>query len=262
MKKTLAVLTALTLGVAALVGCTKTTVDKANETTTAALPHEGETAADKDGSVYAVGETVTDKDGNKKVAQPVLGADGELLGIELLTPEEISSRRALEQAESSYTGQTNREKITTVHTRGTSPNRLTSRPTLAPTEKQSVYMPETLPSYYVPETTVAPKSVKVSYPGVLTYTENGTAVQLQIDRYRIESLEEGAVIKLTVHPLTALREPLIALIGYNCYDADGKKLNKEPLFARGALNPDGSATEAIAALSGQTARVEFFNASA
>ncbi|HBL41335.1 MAG TPA: hypothetical protein DDY98_07140 [Ruminococcaceae bacterium] len=261
MKKILAVLSALILGVAALVGCTKSTVDKTNEASTAA-PHMGETAKAEDGTVYAVGETVTNKDGKTQVAQPIVNANGELVGVELLTPEEISSRQALEQAEASYTGQTNREKITTVRERGTSPNRLTSRPTLAPTEKQSAYMPETLPSYYVPETTVAPSKVKISYPGVLTYTENGTAVQLQIDSYKIESLENGAVVTLTIHPLTALREPMVALIGYNCYDADGKKLNEETLYARGALNPEGTATEAFAALTGQTVKVEFFNAAA
>ncbi len=256
MKKKLALLAALALGICALVGCTKSTVDPQSRT---ALPHQGETASAEDGSVYAVGETVTAKNGETQVAQPVTDKNGSLVGVTLMTPEQASSIRAREEAEASYTGRTNRERITTKAQRGTSPNRLTTRPTLPETEPKSIRLPETLPSYDVPETTVAPETIKVSYPGTLSYAENGVMVKYMIDKYEASTVNDSAaVITLTVHPLTNLSEPAIVRIGYNCYDAAGSRLNEKTLYAPAVLNPDGTATTAYAPVSPSAVRVEFF----
>ena len=293
MKRTLVMLLALAFGAFALVSCTKATVTdptgtkantdtiaetiaetvtdengqtqggtKAEKTTAFAPAHLGETAAAEDGSIYAVGETVTAKSGEKRIAQPVTNPAGELVGVTLMTPEAVSEeqskQQALARAEASHTGRTNRQRITTTVVRGTSPNRLTSRPTLPETEPRSVKLPETLPSYYVPETTVAPEQVKVSYPGTLSYTENGVTTKFQIDKYETSFISEGAAVTLTVHPLSALREPVIVQIGYNCYDAEGNKLNKETIYTPAALNPNGAATQTVAPLPETAVRVEFF----
>ena len=299
MKKTFALLLALSLGAFVLVSCTKASVTEpietkasmeattdangqtaaetkagtktgsktgtgagAERTTAFPTPHLGETAKAEDGSVYAVGETVTAGNGEKRVAQPVTNPAGELVGVTLLTPEAISEQQsqaqAIAQAEAAYTGHTNRQRVTTTVVRGTSPNRLTTRPTLAETEPRSANLPETLPSYYVPETTVAPERVKVSYPGTLNYTENGVTTKYQIDRYEASIVSDSSAVTLTVHPLSPLSEATIVRIGYNCYDAQGKKLNPETLYTPAALNPNGSATNAIAPLPENTVRVEFF----
>jgi hypothetical protein len=277
MKKTLSLLLTLALGVCVLVSCTKATVTDPVETqanteansqtiaerTTAFTPaHLGETAAAEDGSVYAVGETVTAKNGEKRVAQPVTNPAGELVGVTLMTPEAVSEQQsqaqAAAQAEASYTGRTNRQRVTTTVVRGTSPNRLTTRPTLPETEARSVKLPETLPSYYVPETTVAPEQVKVSYPGTLSYTENGVTTKYQIDQYEVSFAGDGAAVTLTVHPLNSLSQAVIVRIGYNCYDAEGNQINKETIYTPAALNPNGSATSAVAPLPDTAVRVEFF----
>lgn len=262
MKKNLALLAALALGICALVGCTKAIVNPEPEET---LPHQGETAKAEDGSFYAVGETVTAANGDTQVAQPVTNVNGELVGVTLMTPEEVvslqveqeeesASRKALEEAEVSYTGRTNRQRITTTVVRATSPNHLTSRPTLPETEPRSA----ALSSHVAVETTVSPKKVKVSYPGTLSYTENGVTVKYQIEKYEASVMGEGAAVTLTVRPLSALREPVIVQIGYNCYDAAGNKLNEKTITVPAALNPNGSSTEAVAPLPGAAVRVEFF----
>ncbi len=262
MKKKLAFLAALAVAVGALVGCTKATVEPKPT-----LPHQGETATAEDGSVYAVGETVTAQNGDTQVAQPVTDQAGELVGVTFMTPEDAASREA--EAETvtetktetetttAYTGHTNREHITTVVIRSTSPNRLTTRPTPPETEPKTVKLPESLSTNRPVGTTVAPKKVKVSYPGVLSFTANGETVKYQIDKYEASFVNDNAALTLTVRPLTALREPVIVQLGYDCYDADGVKLNKETMRAPAALNPDGSVTTALAPLPLTAARVEF-----
>ena len=252
MKKKLLLPAALTLGVCALVGCTKAAVNPQPEGT---LPHQGETAAAQDGSVYAVGETVTAQNGDTQVAQPVTNAQGELVGVTLMTPEDVLSRKAMEELEASYTGVTNRERITTAAVRSTSPNRLTTRPAPSETEPRSVQ----LPSFAVPRTTVAPEKVKVSCPDTLAYTKNGVTVKVQVDNCEASLIGSGAAVTLTVRPLSALSEPVIVQLSYNCYDAEGGKLNQKPLHAPAALNPSGAATQAVAPLPDAAARVEFFS---
>ena len=251
MKKNLALLAALALGICALVGCTKAIVNPEPEET---LPHQGETAKAEDGSVYAVGETVAAANGDTQVAQPVTNAGGELIGVILLTPEEAASKQAMEEAEASYTGRTNRQRITTTVVRGTSPNHLTSRPTLPETEARSA----NLSSHVASESTVAPEKVKVNCPDMLSYTENGETVKYKIDKYEASLVGNNAAVTLTVRPISALSEPVIVQIGYNCYDAAGNKLNEKIITVPAALNPNGSATEALAPLPSDAVRVEFF----
>ena len=289
MKKPLTLLLTLALAAVALVSCTKATVadpavtkaapgtaaealtDENGQTvagskpenTTAFTPaHLGETAKAEDGSVYAVGETVTAENGEKRIAQPVTNRSGELIGVTLATPEAISEQQsraqALEQAEASYTGRTNRQRITTTIARGTSPNRLTSRPTLPETEPKSVRLPETLPPYSVPETTVAPEKVKVSYPGVLSYTENGVKSEFRIDSHKVSAQDNGFVVELSVLPLSTVRETTVVRLGYDCYDAEGNKLNEKAYVTRAVLTPNGNVTRTVAPLPKTTARVEFF----
>ena len=266
MKKKLAFLAALAVAIGALVGCTKATVEPQPT-----LPHQGETASAEDGSVYAVGETVTAQNGDTQVAQPVTDQAGELVGVTLMTPEDAASREAETEAETAtetkpetetttaYPGHTNREHITTVVIRSTSPNRLTTRPTMPETEPKTVKLPESLSTNRPVGTTVAPKKVKVSYPGVLSFTANGETVKYQIDKYEASFVNDNAALTLTVRPLTALRAPVIVQLGYDCYDADGVKLNKETMRAPAALNPDGSATTALAPLATGTVRVAFLD---
>ena len=256
MKKNLAVLLALAVGLCALAGCTKSIV---NPQPDASLPHQGETASAEDGSVYAVGETVTAPNGDTQVAQPVTNASGDLVGVTLMTPEDVASQKAMEEAEASYTGPTNRQRITTTAVRGTSPNRLTTRPTLPETEPKSVKLPETAPSYYVPETTIAPEKIRVSYPGVLVSTENGVTVKYQIDRYDAATVNDNPAVTLGVRPLSALSEAAIVQISYNCYDADGNKRNEKPVSVPAALDPSGASTQAYIPLPAAAVRVEFFS---
>lgn len=131
-------------------------------------------------------------------------------------------------------------------------------------ETTAAASPSTTKSSIIP---VAPSSKPVTTASSYTppAIEYGGTLGTEEDSVRIASHEVSLstnntfAIKLDVDILACSGTNKHIFIGYDCYDADGNKLNKEPVKAIVPLRQDKTKTMAIASAPFETVKVVFRN---
>lgn len=179
--------------------------------------------------------------------------------------------------------------ITTVATRATSPDHLSTitdataakpkttakkesaKTTKAEkkTEKKTEQKPETTTKAPVTEkkphvTTTIPvpegfKEPEVDYGGAIEFTARGKTEKIEIVSHTFSKNDRGINVNLQVKTLSASGENKSALISYDLFDADGKRLNEKPMTAVVIISEDPEKTTPCLALATEdTAKVVFF----
>ncbi len=131
-------------------------------------------------------------------------------------------------------------------------------------ETAATASPSTTKSSVIP---VAPSSKPVTTASSYTppTIEYGGTLGTEEDSVRIASHEVSLstnntyAIKLDVDILTCSGTKEHIFIGYDCYDADGNKLNEKPVMAIVSLRQDKTKTLAIASAPFETVKVVFRN---
>lgn len=131
-------------------------------------------------------------------------------------------------------------------------------------ETAATASPSTTNSSIIP---VAPSSKPITTASSYTppTIEYGGTLGTEEDSVRITSHEVSLstnntfAIKLDVEILTCSGTQKHIFIGYDCYDADGNKLNKEPVKAIVPLRQDKTKTMAIVTAPFETVKVVFTN---
>ncbi len=162
-------------------------------------------------------------------------------------------------------------KVTQYTTRKPSPSRLTSRPTSAPTtraprpsttERTTRPVVTTKPSTTAkPTTTAKPvttsaafKAPKVEYGGTLNM--GGNSVRIASHTASLTQ-NNSVMLLLDIEILSVEGTSEYMYIGYDCYDAAGKKLNDEPVKCVVSVRQGETQTKSVATAPINTAKVVF-----
>ncbi len=259
IKRIIAMLAAAVLIVAAA-GC----ANKAPESDSSTVPSSfaEETATMEESSAEIAEESTTAGKADETSAQAV--ADSGVKPTRDTTRESLSS--ILPTANSSSTA-ANKPLTTQPSTRPTTtskPSTTQATTTKQSTTKQTTAKPSTTSSTTVPVAPSAkPVTTAASYtPPVIEY---GGTLGTAEDSVRIASHEVSLStnntfgIKLDVEILTCSGTVKTIFIAYDCYDAEGNKLNKEPVKAIVPVRQGETKTMAIASAPFETAKVVFSN---
>lgn len=169
-------------------------------------------------------------------------------------------------------------KITLYTTRAPSPNRLTQRPT---TTERITIPPATVPGgTSKPKTTSAVRTTKppttakpvtTAKPATTVANFKAPAVEYSgtygtdKDKVRIKSHEcmlsdnNSILITLQFEIVAASGTTSFVYIGYDCYDAAGKKINSEPVRTIAPVRTDSTFSTSIATAPLNTAKIVFVN---
>ncbi len=153
-------------------------------------------------------------------------------------------------------------KFTQYTTRKPSPSRLTSRPTTERTTAKTVIVTTAKPTTTKPTTT---KPATTALPYTPPVVEYGGTLGTEKDSVRIKSHDvsfsqnDTFILNLKIDILASSGTTEYIYIGYDCYDASGKKINDEVNRVVVAVRGGNPQTISIATAPGNTAKVVFKN---
>lgn len=129
-------------------------------------------------------------------------------------------------------------------------------------EEKTTKAPETERKPHVTTTVPVPEGFKepeVDYGGAIEFTARGKTEKVEIVSHTFSKNEKGVNVNLQVRTLSASGENKTALISYDLYDKDGKRLNEKPMTAVVIISEDPEKTTPCLALATEdTAKVVFF----
>lgn len=176
------------------------------------------------------------------------------------TETTVAEGETLQNSEGTHGGNV---KITQYTTRKPSPSRITSRPTTERTTPAPIHPTTVRQTTPKPTTTKKPVTTASSYTAPVV--EYGGTLGTEKDSVRIRSHDVSLsqnntfILNLKIDILTCSGTTNYIYIGFDCYDAEGNKINEQPVRTIVSVRPNETQTISIATAPFNTAKVVFRN---